>query len=283
MKILGRLFFIFILFIVLLVLGRNVVLKTAVEKGVRAVTGMPLAIKKLDLGLTRPYFHIEELVIKNPAGFHDTVFVEIPKIFVAYDLPGILKGNIHLTDLEFDLKQFSVVKNEQGRLNLDTLKALQGQKPAQQEKSPAPSKEGKAPEIQIDSFRLRVGKASYVDYSSGAPVTKEFNVGLDEKYANITDPNELVMLIVWKVMMKTPLAMLSNFNLGDLQGSVSGVLGSATDMAGQTFAMGLDKVNAASGQLADQAGDTLKGTADTVTDGAKEAVSSLKNKIKIPF
>ena len=282
-----------------LVLARNVIVKAAVENGVRAVTGMPMTIKKLDLGLTQPYFDIEGLVVKNPAGFHGTTLVEIPKIFVAYDLQSILKGKIHLTDLEFDLKQFSVVKNEKGRLNLDSLKALQGQRSPQAAQKKAPTQTGKAPAIQIDNFRLKVGTAAYVDYSGGQPVTKDFNVGLDENYKNITDPNKLVTLIVVKVMMKTPLAMLSGFNLGGLEGSVSGILGSATDMAGQAFALGMEKVNTTqvaaegvavlkgaaqgSGQLAGQAEGTLKETASTVTGSVKGAASALKNKLKIPF
>ncbi len=287
MKKIADLFLVVFITLAILVLARNTVVKAAVENGVRAVTGMPLTIKKLDLGLTQPYFDIEDLVLRNPAGFHSTTFVEIPRIFVAYDLQSILKGKIHLTDLEFDLKQFSVVKNEKRQLNLDSLKALQAQKPSQPGKKPAPAKAGKAPAIQIDNFRLRVGTASYVDYSGGSPVTKDFNVGLDEKYTNITDPNKLVELIVWKVMMKTPLAMLSGFNLGGLESSVSGILGSATDMAGQSFAMGMEKVTSASGnvsgQIAGQAEGALKETAGAVTGEVKGAASALKNKLKMPF
>jgi len=292
--------------LVALVLARNVIVKVAVENGVRAVTGFPMAIKKLDLGLTQPYFDIEELVVKNPAGFHKTILVEIPRIFVAYDLQSVLKGKIHLTDLEFDLKQFSVVKNEKGRLNLDSLKALKTQRSPQASQKKAPVQTGKAPAILIDNFRLKIGMASYVDYSSGQPATKDFNVGLDENYKNITDPNKLVALIVVKVMMRTPLAMLSGFNLGGLENSVSGILGSATDMAGKAFAMGMEKVNSTqvaaegvavlksaaqgSGQLAGQAegtlketAGTLKDTAGTVTNGVKGAALTLKNRLKVPF
>ncbi len=277
-----------------LVVARNAIVKAAVENGVRAATGMPLTISKLDLGLARPYVDIEGLVIRNPAGFHDTTFVEIPKVLVVYDLQSILKGKIHLKDLKFDLKHFSVVKNEKRQLNLDSLKALGGQKPSQPGQKPAPSKTEKAPEIQIDNFRLRIGTASYVDYSSGKPVTKDFNVGLDENYENITDTNKLVKLIVWKIMMKTPLAMLSGFSLGGLESSVSGILGSATDMAGQSFAAGvggmasttqsaLGSAAETSGQLAGQAGGALTGTASTVATGAQKAASALKNKMKSLF
>lgn len=303
MKKLGDIFLIILIVLAVLVLERNLIVKVVVEHGVRAVTGMSLTIRKLDLGLTQSYFDIEELVVKNPAGFHGTNLVEIPRIFVSYDLPGIFNGKLHLRDLEFDLKQFSVVKNEMGLLNLDSLKGLSAQKSSQAAQKQTPAQTGKKPMIQIDNFRLRLGKASYIDYSGGRPVTKDFNIGLDENYRNITDPNKLVALIIVKVMMRTPLAMLSGFNVGGLQGSVSVILGSATDMVGQAFSMGLEKIGAPQeateavsegvaalknavqnpGQLANQAEGTLKETASTVTSGVKEAAATLKNKLKLSF
>ncbi len=112
--------------LVVLVLARNIVLKAMVEGGVKAATGMPLKMEKLDLDLSKTFIDIEGLVVENPAGFHDTTLVDIPKILVDYQLFGLLKGKAHLENLEFDMKQFTVVKNEKGELNLDRLRALQG-------------------------------------------------------------------------------------------------------------------------------------------------------------
>lgn len=280
--------------VAVLVLMRNVVLKAAVENGVKAVTGMPLTVKKIDVGLAEPYLNIEGLVIKNPPGFHETTLAEIPKIFVAYDFRGILKGKLHFVNVDLNIEKFSVVRNEKGELNLDSLKALAAPKKPGTTPEPAPEKkEGKAPEIQIDVLRLRFGGASYVDYSLGGPVVKEFNVGLDETYRDITDPNKLVSLIVWKAMMKTPLAMLSGFNLGGLEGGLSDILGSTAGVTGQAYEMGkatgdtvttmategasaLTDAAKGSGQVATEAGETLKETAGAVTDSVKDAASSLK-------
>lgn len=280
MKTLVNILVIILVVFAVLIVGRNVIVKAVVENGVVAVTGMPLSIKKLDINFANTSVDIEGLVVKNPAGFHDTILVDIPKIFVDYNLSDILKGKIHLEALEFNMKQFSVVKNEKGVLNLDKLKALQGaeaetEKPQEKPQEKQPEGEAKALPIQIDVFHLKVDKASYVDYSSGKESVKDFNVGLDETYKNITDPNKLVTLIVYKVMMKTPLAVLSGFNLSDLEGSISGVLGSATSIAGDT----LKTTTATAGELAGQATET----AGTVTSSVKSTVSSLTSKIKNPF
>ncbi len=275
MKLLGKLVMLIVVVLAVLVLARNGVVKAVAEGGVRAVTGMPLSIEKLDIGLSTTLLDIESLIVKNPDGFHDTEFVNIPKILVDYNLGDILRGNIHLEDLEFNMSQFTLVKNEKGELNLDRLKALQGTKPAPAEtKKQEPKAPAKAMPIQIDRFRLKVGKVVYVDYSSGKPVTKEFLFNLDETYQDITDPNKLVSLIVFKIMTKSALANLTNFDIGSLEGTVSGVVGSATDVA----AKGLDAVKSAAqdpAALAGQTGAALKSTTGAVTDTAKELTSSV--------
>ncbi len=285
---------IFVILIVGIVLGRNILVKGAVENGVKVVTGMPLSMGKLDLNLSNTLVDIENLVVRNPSGFHETSLVEIPKILVDYNLSDVFKGKVHLEALEFDMKQFTVVKNEKGQLNLDSLKAVQSQKQAPKEApKPAPQEKGKAMPIQIDHFRLKIGKVSYVDYSSGQPVTKDFLINLDESYENITDPAKLVNLIVVKAMMSTTIANLTNFDLGSLQGSVSGVLASGKDMANAAASKGLEALKSttgSAGQMAGQAGDALKGTTGAVSDTTKSvtssvtnAASSLKNKLKLPF
>ena len=280
--------------LVVLVLARNIVIKAAAEIGVRAVTGMPLSIGKFDLGLSKTLVDIENLVVKNPSGFHDTTLVDIPKILVDYNLSDILKGKVHLENIEFNMQQFTVVKNEKGELNLDRLKALQGTQKApakttrQEPKAPA-----KAMPIQIDMMRLKIGKVVYVDYSSGSPSTKEFPINLDQSYQNITDLNSVVRLIVLKAMMSSGISNLVNFDIGGLEGTLTGAFNTSTKAAAEAAAKSLSTLKTAAenpNAIAGQAGDALKGTtgaventAKGVASGVKSAASSLKNKLKLSF
>ncbi|MFA5168232.1 MAG: hypothetical protein WC530_06855 [Candidatus Omnitrophota bacterium] len=294
MKILGKLIVSLIVVFVVLVLVRNVVVKAAVENGVKVVTGMPLSMGKLDLNLSNTLVDIEALVVKNPAGFHDTTLVDIPKILVDYNLSDILKGKVHLENLEFDMKQFMVVKNEKGELNLDRLKALQGtQKPSVQAPKTEPKAPAKPMPIQIDMMRLKIGKVVYVDYSGGSPSTREFPINLDQNYQNITDLNSVVRLIVLKAMMSSGISNLVNFDIGSLEGSLTGAFNTSTKLAAQVAAKSLDTLKTAAGDpnaIAGQAGDVFKNTtgaventAKKVTSNVKNAASSLKNKLKLPF
>ena len=290
MKSLGKWIVLVIVVSAVLVFARNIVVKAAVETGVKIATGMPLSMGKLDLNFGKSFMDIEDLIVKNPSGFHDTSLVEISKIFVAYDLPGILKGKVHLKGLEFNMKQFTVVKNEKGELNLDRLKALQGTQKASQKGARVPVK---GMPIQIDMMRLKIGKVVFVDYSGGSPSTKEFPINLDQSFQNITDLNSVVRLIVLKAMMSSGISHLVNFDIGGLEGTLTGAFNTSTKLAAQAAAKSLDTLKASAGDpnaIAGQAEGMFKGTPGVVENTAKEmtnsvknAASSFKNKLKFSF
>ncbi|HOE69310.1 MAG TPA: AsmA family protein [Candidatus Omnitrophota bacterium] len=282
MKFLRNLLLIVLVLIVGLVLARNIVAKVAIEQGAAAVAGLPLEIGKLDIGLRKTYLDIENLEVGNPKGFGNEVMVDMPKILVDYNLTNILKGKLHMERIDLNLRQFTVVRGHDGRLNINSIKAVQQAKPASPGSGEAPKKEVKAMPIQLDIVRLRIGKVVYIDLGGAQPSTKEFTIGLDETYRNITEQGALVRLIVLRIMTRTPLAMLTNFDIGGLQSSVSGIVGSATDLASQTAAKGLDVLKSTTSSaesLAGEATGTVKEATTTVTSGVK----SLAGKIKNPF
>lgn len=294
MKILGKLIGLLIVTLIVLVLARNVVVKAVVENGVKVATGMPLSMGKLDLNFQKSFVDLENLVVKNPSGFDETELVDIPKIYVSYNLSDILKGKVHLVNIEFDMRQFTVVKNEKGELNLDRLKALQGtqQAPTQTSRQ-EPKAPAKAVPVQIDTMRLKIGKVVYMDYSGASPSTKEFLINLDQSFQNITDLNSVVRLIVLKAMMSSGISNLVNFDIGGLEGSLTGAFNSSSELAAQAAAKGLDALKAAAanpnaipGQASGMFKDTtgaVQNTAKELTGGVTNAAKSLKNKLNLPF
>ncbi len=294
MKLLWKLVLSFVVALVVLVLARNVVIKAAMETGARVVAGMPLSIQKFGLDILNTTVDMEGLVLKNPSGFHDTVLLDIPKILVAYQRGAIFSGKVHVKNIEFDMAQFTVVKNEKGELNLDRLRALQGTQkasaPTNQQKSQAPAK---PIPVQIDMMRLKIGKVVYVDYSSGSPSTKEYPINFDQSFQNITDLNSVARLIVLKAMMSSGISNLVNFDIGGLEGTLTGAFNTSTKIAAQAAAKSLDTLRTAAGNpsgIPGQAEGAFKGTTGAVGDAAKgvtnsvkSVASSLKNKLKLSF
>ncbi len=254
-------------------LAKDMIARVAVEKGVEVVTGLPLKMKSLNVGLVNTVVGIKDLRLFNPEGYRDRVMLNMPEIYVNYDLPAIIKGKIHLEEVRIDLKEFVVVKNEKGELNLDALKAVQAQKEG---KKPEEKEKGKAPEIQIDSLRLKIGKVLYKDYSAGgAPSVREFDINLDEKYQNINDLNKLVSLIVVKALMNTTIAKLTDFDLRGLEGTIGDTLATAERLAGVVGG----EVGQAVTTTTREAREAVKTTVETL----KKTTEGLEKVIKLPF
>lgn len=274
---------------ILLVLSfaKDMLVKVSVEKGVLVVTGLPLKIRGLSIGIMNTLVGIKDLRLFNPEGYKDEIMLDMPEIYVDYDLPAVFKGKIHLQEMRIDMRQFTVVKNEKGELNLDSLKVVQAQKEGKKPQEKTAKEGGKAPDIQIDSLELKIGKVLFKDYSrSGAPSVKEFNVNLDEKYENITDPYTLVSLIVVKTLMNTTIASLTNFDLGGLQGTVSDTLASAQKIVGDAAVQAEAAVQEGARQAQEAAAQAQKEAEKALTDAQKniqDATKGLQEKIKLPF
>lgn len=275
MKKIGIIAVILIALLVVISFSKDMIAKTGIEKGVEAVTGLKLRMGSLNVGIIKTIVGIRDLMLYNPKGYQDAVMLDMPEIFVDYDLPAIFNRKVHLEEMRIDLKEFTVVKNSSGGLNLDSLKVVQAQKegrrPGDKEKEKA-----ELPEIQIDSLRLKIGKVVYKDYTKGPkPSVKEFNVNLDEKYENITNPYALVSLIIVKALANTTIANLTNFDLGGLKDTIGGTLSTAQKAAAETVSAVTETVQ----KTAETAKETTKGLTQAVGDTAKE----LKDKLKLPF
>ena len=247
--------------VALAVLGavKDLVIKMAVESGARMVTGLNLQVGAFRVGILNTVVDIRNLRILNPAGFKDKIMLDMPEIYVRYDLPAIFTGKVHLKEARINMKEFFAVKNEKGQLNLNSLKVVQDQRSGVK---PAAQAGGKVPDIQIDKLRLTIGKVYYKDYSKpGEPRVTEYDVDINEEYTNITDPYSLVSLIVVKALANTSVSRLTSFDVKGLSNSIPNVLGSAekiTTQAADTAAQTAGKVNDAVSKTADAVSDTFK-------------------------
>jgi len=297
--------------IVVLFLAKNVIAKVAVESGAKLVTGLKLEMESLKINLFDTSLGVNNLRLHNPKGYQDKVMVNLPEFYVDYTLSDILKGNIHLPELRLNLEEILIVKNADGSLNIDSLTALQKSKEGTAQKKPeapkaAKKEKGKAPQIQLDRFTLHIGQVVYKDYSKkgGEPSVKTFKVNLNEEFRDITNPYSLVSIIVVKVMMSTPLAALTNFDVAGLSSGVTDALASSTELAKNaanqaqsllvdTGGSAVKALGNAGESLKDATGDPMAAAksltgdlgdaASSITDGLKNTTSDLKDKLKMSF
>ncbi len=251
---------IILIVVVLIILGlflfKNTIAKFTVSKGVNFITGLKLDIEEMKVGIFNTSVDIQGMKLYNPPNFTENLMVDMPQIYVDYDLKSLVKGKIHLENLKIDLRELIVVKNQDGELNLNSLKVVKETK----KEEPAEKKESQKREFQIDTLNLKIGKVIYKDYTNReTPSIREFNINIDKKYSNITDPYGLGSIIIVQALMNTTISSLANFDLGGLN-----------DMASDT----LDKTTEAIQKTTESATETAK----DVTDETKKTIKKL-----IPF
>jgi hypothetical protein len=224
--------FVFCLVVVVgVIVGRNMIARIAVSSGIKALTGVGVDIKTVDIGLFKPYLHVAGVVVKNPAGYDDPVMADIPELYIAYDLPAFMKNNVHLPELRFNMKELVIIRDKNGKVNINSLTAVM---PKENGKAPAP--------IKIDVMELTIGRVVYKDYSSGKLMVSEYKLNLHEKFTNITDTKSLVGLVLSRALKNANLTEMLNLDVDSLisggavqaKGAVKNVATTAKDAVKST-------------------------------------------------
>jgi len=199
-----------VIVVVLLALGfiKDLVIKSIVTNVAGQVAGAKVDIGSLSVGVFRHAVSIKNFKMYNPPGFPREVMLDIPEMAVEYDLFSILKGKLHLALIVFDLKEMTVIKNKDGKLNVDALKVAQ--KDTAAEGKPGKSKAGKKEPakqmlMQIDEMRLNIGQVIFKDFSqSDTPVVSVYDVGIKQKtFKNITSAQQLITLVLIEALKPT--------------------------------------------------------------------------------
>jgi hypothetical protein len=259
--------------LIALFIGKNMIIKTSVTTGVKAMTGLKLSIGSMNVGVFKSLMGINELKLHNPQGFEDDLMIDLPEIYVDYNLGAFMGGKAHLEEVRLNLKEFIVVKNANGQLNLDSLRVVQSAedekgKEEGTEKGDDEKEKTKMPDIQIDLLELKIDRVIYKDYSKGtSPKVKEFNVNIDERYENITDPQSFVRLIIVKALKNTTIASLANFDIGKLQKGLTETVRKTTEKALETQAKA---VEAGKDLIEEKTTETTKDAVEKAADAIKK-------------
>jgi uncharacterized protein involved in outer membrane biogenesis len=210
---------------------RDNLLKVAIEKGIEHTTGLDITIGNIKTDIRKTNITINNLLMNNPKDFKDRVMVDMPHIYADYNLSALMQGDIHLYSMIIDIKECSVVKNKDGKLNLDYLKPIQDM--ADQAKA-IRKPQADAPDFRIDNLELKIGRVYYKDYSSGPiPHTLQFDLNMDEKFSDITDADTIVNLIVFKAIMNTTIGSLIRLDINSLRNNIGNTLSTAQNVAGR--------------------------------------------------
>lgn len=216
----------------LLSMLKDQIIKTMVTAVASQITGTKVKIQGFSLGIIKQAVRIKGCKAYNPEGFPAGVMVDLAQIYVDSDLSAILKGKLHLEEVSVDLKELILVKNKEGRLNVDSLKIVQGEN-----KEPQGKKAAQPMPMQIDSLKLKMGRVISKDYrASGEPVILVYNINLQKTYNNITSARQLAALILTEPMKAAGIRGAAIYGVSALAGVAILPVAAAVTFAGKDYA-----------------------------------------------
>ena len=236
-----------VVLVVGLVLARNLIARISVEMGATRMTGFPLEIGSVSVGLLNGQLDLRDVKLMNPPEFHEKMFVEMPQLFIDYRLGSMLAGTPHINDMKINLEQCVVVKNEKGETNAMKLKGMvspSGSSSVSHGQTGSQPASGKM-KYRVDLLRIHVGTVTYVDYSHGQPSTHRKQLNMDVTYKDINDSTDISRLVMLTVIDQAHLPI----NTEDLKKSL--------------------------GNVRNAAGQALKGAGDALQNGTKGFFDSL--------
>ncbi|MBI3316069.1 MAG: hypothetical protein HYZ87_03755 [Candidatus Omnitrophica bacterium] len=189
-----------------------------IESSLSKAAHVPVRVGSTRVDLWSQSIALRNLEALNPRGFKERRMLDVPLVAIHFDLPALGKGQLHLKEVRLHLKELSVVKNRDGRLNVNAVKADK----AEREKT---QQTGRKSKLVIDKLYLTIDRVVYKDFTgSEIPRVSSFEIGIQDRlYTNIENPSVLVGLVMFETLTRTTLSSLAHLELVDFkdQGSLA--------------------------------------------------------------
>jgi hypothetical protein len=117
-RILWWLTFVAVFAVVIVLVNRDWIVKSLVERQIRAATGMEPEIGGFSFGVFDPKATLGNFKLYSPAEFGGTLFMDVPELHIEYDRSALRRRELHVTLMRMNLRELDVVRNAAGATNL---------------------------------------------------------------------------------------------------------------------------------------------------------------------
>jgi hypothetical protein len=216
--------------LIFLLLARNFIARKSVELGVKRVTGFPLTIGTVDVGLFNGQLDVRDLKLMNPPEFEEKMFVDLPTFHLDYRLGSMIRGAPHIKEMFVDLNRLVIVKNAKGESNVSRLKGVTAAGG-----NGAGAGKSSQTKYRVDLLRVHVGTVTIQDFSRGTPSERNIPLNVNATYKDITDSTDINRLVLLTVMNQARLPEIG-IKMDDLKkglGNVQNLAGDAVKVAAE--------------------------------------------------
>ena len=157
MKQIAKILILIVVVFVVLSAVKNTIAQTLISGAISNAAHVPVQIGSTNVRLLSASIDIKKLRVYNPSGFSDKLMMDMPQIFIDFDPSALFKGQAHFKEVKLDLKEMTVVRNKDGKMNVDSVKPTSQEK-QQSRQEAKPSGGQKAPKLMIDKLSISIGQ-----------------------------------------------------------------------------------------------------------------------------
>jgi uncharacterized protein involved in outer membrane biogenesis len=165
-------------------LFRDSIFKTILVQHLRHEFGVRVEIGELKTGLGSTIIHVRDFKVFNAPEFGGSLLTEVPEFFAQLDPGSLSERLIHLKELRVNLSEFNVVRNGDGRTNLEKMQKAWREHLRRKKRKKDQTRWDFGG---IDQLQVSLGKIGFTDLHRPA-LSREFRLDLrDEKAKNLMD------------------------------------------------------------------------------------------------
>ncbi len=218
---------IFILLTILLIASfiiiKHLKIKEIVESQIEQTLGIEVSIDKIEFSPLLTHVGLSGITIHNPADFEEEELAYIKAMHFVIDPIEIItrkKPNIYL--LGINLERLNIIKNKEGKVNMEEINPLRDKDAAIQDKTP----------FYFDVLVLSVGQVRFVDYTGAHKKDNIYIIGIkNAAFVNLINEQDVIRLIVTKAIENTDIGKLINLKIVPVVSQIGDTFNSAWDTA----------------------------------------------------
>lgn len=164
------------------------VARALIQSQLSKTTGLPVSLGNVHFSVTGPRFSIKDLQFSNPRGFPSAPLAQVSEVKARYSPLSAVLGRPHFKRLQVTFREFRLMRNESGSLNLPSVAG------------------GAVGRADIDELELTLVPLTYTDLSSGQPTQKTYDMDLIKSvYRNVKGVAGIVEILNWEILKRTGL------------------------------------------------------------------------------
>lgn len=193
-----RLLVLAIVLVVGLLLLKDTIARSTLEKRIRSRTGFEVKMGRVELALLRPVFSVDHLKLYNPPEFGGGLFADIPDLHLEYVPRDVPFKGIRLKLLRLDLRELNIVQNGAGRTNLVDFMS----RAASEVEKGATAKSNSDNLLNgVDLLNLSIGSVSYTDLKNPKR-NQKIQVGMSNEIVKNVRSEQDIAAILFRAFLK---------------------------------------------------------------------------------